>query len=147
MFYFKFVIITFTFVICTLYKMNKCQNATHEVQSKLACRSGHLNAFNLELGLLMCCIYHPFCVHPHISSLGIVALDDLIAIYPLLLIIITNLISSTSKTASLQCSGFSWMLLLFMKRMEHRTVVNQCLCYTHSAHVAKLSMSCKNPNI
>ena len=34
-------------------------------------------------------IYHPFCLHPELSSLGVVALDYLIATYPLLLIIIT----------------------------------------------------------
>lgn len=34
-------------------------------------------------------IYHPFCLHPNLSSLGIVALDYLIATYPLLLVITT----------------------------------------------------------
>ena len=34
-------------------------------------------------------VYHPFCIHPHISSLGILALDYLPAMYPLLLISIT----------------------------------------------------------
>ena len=34
-------------------------------------------------------IYHPFCIHPKMSSLGVVALDYLVATYPLLLILLT----------------------------------------------------------
>ena len=34
-------------------------------------------------------IYHPFCIHPSIGSLGVLALDYLTAIYPLFLIFVT----------------------------------------------------------
>ena len=59
----------------------------HKLQSKLA-----------EVGISMFSIwnldffrgvYHPFCLHPQMSSLGVLALDYLVATYPLLLILLT----------------------------------------------------------
>ena len=34
-------------------------------------------------------VYHPFCIHPSVGSLGVLALDYLTAMYPLLLIFVT----------------------------------------------------------
>ena len=34
-------------------------------------------------------VYHPFCIHPSIGSLGVLALDYLTAMYPLFLILVT----------------------------------------------------------
>ncbi len=34
-------------------------------------------------------IYHPFCIHPHMSALQVASLDYIIAVYPMIMILIT----------------------------------------------------------
>ena len=59
----------------------------YKVQSKLV--QVGISMFSLWNLDFFRSIYHPFCLHPNLSSLGIVALDYLVAVYPLLLVITT----------------------------------------------------------
>ena len=45
-----------------------------------------LSVWNLEF---FRAVYNPFCIHPHVNSLGVLAMDYLTAVYPLFLIFIT----------------------------------------------------------
>ena len=60
---------------------------SHKLQLKLAeVGISMFSIWNLDF---FRAIYHPFCIHPKMSSLGVVALDYLVATYPLLLILLT----------------------------------------------------------
>ena len=34
-------------------------------------------------------IYPPFCIHPHMSALQVVSLDYIVAVYPMILVLVT----------------------------------------------------------
>lgn len=70
-----------------VYSLQKRYTQYHQVQSKLA--EVGISMFSLWNLDFFRSIYHPFCLNPEISSLGILALDYIIAVYPLLLVIIT----------------------------------------------------------
>ena len=70
-----------------LYALQKYYTQSHKLQIKLAeVGISMFSIWNLDF---FRAIYDPFCIHPRMSSLGVVALDYLVAIYPLLLILLT----------------------------------------------------------
>ena len=70
-----------------IYTLQKTYFADHKVQSRLVEVTLSLLSFwNLDFFRAS---YEPFCIHPRVQSLGVLALDYLTAIYPLLLIFIT----------------------------------------------------------
>ena len=80
-----------------------------------------MSIWNLDFFRLVC---SPFCLHPEMSSLQILALDYAIAAYPLLLIVLTYILVELHARPQLQDSRvaletLSYMLCFFQKRMEH----------------------------
>ena len=64
---------------------------THTTNLKLQSRIGLslYGIWNLDFFRLL---YHPFCLHPEMTALQVLALDYAIAVYPLLLIVFTYLL-------------------------------------------------------
>ena len=70
-----------------VYTLQNNYMQDHKLQSKLAeVGISMFSIWNLDF---FRAIYHPVCIHPRMSSLGVMALDYLIATYPLLLILLT----------------------------------------------------------
>ena len=70
-----------------LYALQNYYKKSHTLQLKLAeVGISMYSVWNLDF---FRAIYDPFCIHPGLSSLGVVALDYMVAIYPLLLILLT----------------------------------------------------------
>ena len=70
-----------------VYTLQNSYIQVHELQSKLAkVGISMFSIWNLDF---FRAIYHPFCIHPQMSSLSVVALDYLVATYPLFLILLT----------------------------------------------------------
>ena len=70
-----------------LYALQTSYIQSHKVQLKLV--EVGISTFSIWNLDFFRAVYNPFCIHPRMSSLGVVALDYLVAIYPLLLILVT----------------------------------------------------------
>ena len=70
-----------------VYTLQNSYILGHKLQSKLAKLGiSMFSIWNLDF---FRALYHPFCIHPRMDSLSVVALDYLVATYPLLLILLT----------------------------------------------------------
>ena len=69
--------------------------------------------------------YTPFCLHPHMTTLQALALDYIIAVYPLLLILLTymmvQLYDRNFKPVVWAWKPFSWTLRHFRRQWDVRT--------------------------
>ena len=77
-------------------------------------------------------VYTPFCLHPHTNTLQVLALDYIIAIYPLLLIALSYLLVLLyDRNVSLVVCLWKPFVPLFMvsKTVEHQKFTSGCLCY------------------
>ena len=70
-----------------IYLASNNQNKTTFFVMKVI--AGFYSIWNLDL---FRSIYPPFCLHPDISALGILSLDYLVAIYPMVAVVLTYII-------------------------------------------------------
>ena len=78
--------------------------------------------WNLDFSRLA---YHPFCLHPSLSTLQILSLDYAIAIYPLFLILLTYMMvkchDRNFKPVVWAWKPFTWILRHFRRQWDIRT--------------------------
>ena len=132
------------YILCTQIilcpnNMRAIQNQTlftHVVITGLA-------VWNLDFFRL---VYPPFCLHPHTNTLQVLALDYLIAVYPLLLIglsyLLVLLYDHNVRLVVFICKPFAFLFIRFRRQWNIRTsLVDAFATFLLLSYVKILSVS------
>ena len=91
-------------------------------------------------------VYEPFCLHPKLSTIQVISLDYLVAIYPIFLILVTYILilfHDRFRIFVLLWKPFHWCLFRFRKQWDIRSsLVKAFSTFLLLSYVKLLNVSC-----